>query len=131
MIFDKAEVIRFVDWNPADYTEANKARLAECKYRYSQHSRVKKYIRRGLYLEAYAYYNRYVLEPLTDLLRIIYTPANADYYLVHISHHIPEDMLKRLEYFAQINSLDAMEKRIPEAELWFEEMVKELESRFQ
>ncbi|MEG6613046.1 nucleotidyltransferase domain-containing protein [Pseudoclostridium thermosuccinogenes] len=131
VIFDKAEVVRFVDGNPANYMEASKARLEECKYRYSQHSRVKKYIRRGLYLEAYAYYNRYVLEPLIDLLRLMYTPVNADYYLIHISHHIPEDKRKRLEYFAQINSLDAMEKRIPEAEDWFNEMVKELERKHQ
>lgn len=131
VLFDKAEVVRFVDGNPANYMEANKARLEECKYRYNQHYRVKKYIRRGLYLEAYAYYNRYVLEPLIDLLRIMYTPVNADYYLIHISHHIPEDKLKRLEYFAQINSLDAMEKRIPEAEDWFNEMTKELERKRQ
>lgn len=131
VIFDKAEVIRFVDGDPSGYMEANNARLAECKYRYSQHSRVKKYIRRGHYLEAYAYYNRYVLEPLIDLLRLIYTPANADYYLVHISHHIPDGKLKRLEYFAQITSLDAMENRIPEAEVWFAEMIKELENKFQ
>lgn len=129
VIFDKANVVKFVDEDPARYMEANKARLAECKFRYSQHSRVKKYIRRGLYLEAYAYYNRYVFEPLVDLLRLIYTPANADYYLVHISHHIPDDKLKRLEYFAQINSLEAMEKRIPEAEDWFKELVEEVESK--
>lgn len=77
------------------------------------------------------YYNRYVLEPLIDLLRLIYTPANADYYLVHISHHIPDDQLKRLEYFAQLPSLDAMENRIPEAEVWFNELIKELENKLQ
>lgn len=131
VIFDKAEVVRFVDENQAAYMESNKSRLAECKYRYSQHSRVIKYIRRGLYLETYAYYNRYVLETLIDLLRLIYTPANADYYLIHISHHIPDDNLKRLEYFAQINSLDEIEKRIPEAEDWFKEMIVELESKLQ
>jgi len=131
VIFDKAEVVRFVDDDPSVYMEMNNARLAECKYRYSQHSRVKKYIHRGHYLEAYAYYNRYVLEPLIDLLRLIYTPANADYYLVHISHHIPDSKLKRLEYFTLITSLDAMENRLPEAKVWFEEMIKELENKFQ
>jgi len=33
VIFDKAEVIRFVDDDPSGYKEANNARLAECKYR--------------------------------------------------------------------------------------------------
>jgi len=36
-----------------------------------------------------------------------------------------------LEYFARIDSLDAMEKRIPEAEEWFNEMAKEMESKLQ
>lgn len=42
-------------------------------------------------------------------------------------HHIPDDKLKRLEYFARINLLNDMEKRIPEAEDWFKEMIIELE----
>jgi hypothetical protein len=84
---------------------------------------VKKYVLRGQYLEAYAYYNRYVLEPLIDLLRIIYTPANADYYLIHISHHIPKDKLKKLETFAQISSVENIAMKIPFAETWFNELL--------
>jgi hypothetical protein len=127
VVFDKSNVVRFVDYHTADYEAQNNALLADCKYRHSQYSRVEKYIRRGHFLEAYAYYNRYVLEPLINLLRLIYTPVNADYYLVHISRHLSQDKLQKLEYFAQIPSLDAMNERIPLAKQWFDELLKELE----
>jgi len=129
VIFDKVSLIQFVDSNPAEYPKQYENQLAEGKYRYTQHARVEKYIRRGRFLEAWAYYNRYVLEPLIDLLRAIYTPANTDYYLIHISHHIPKEELKRLEYFAQNATLADLDKKIPEAELWYTELTKELEEQ--
>jgi predicted nucleotidyltransferase len=125
-VFDKANIVKYTDLDPGRYYEWNKKRLDECLYRYGQHSRVIKYVRRGLYLEAYAYYNRYVFEPLIYILPLIYTPANADYYLVHISQHIPEQELNRLEYFARIPSMEYIERKTYEAETWLRELLKML-----
>jgi predicted nucleotidyltransferase len=127
VVFDKDNIIRYKDYNADEFKEQNLARLNECKYRYSQHMRPLKYALRGQYLEAYAYYNRYVLEPLIDLLRIIYTPANSDYYLIHISQHIPKEHVKKLEYFAQLNSTDDIAAKIPQAEEWFNELLEKIE----
>ncbi|HAN20322.1 MAG: hypothetical protein A2Y15_08405 [Clostridiales bacterium GWF2_36_10] len=127
VIFDKANVINFKDYNPLEFETSNKARLNECKYRYNQHSRVKKYVLRKQYLESYAYYNRYVLEPLIDLLRLIYTPANTDYYLIHISHHLPQSEVSKLEFFAKITSVKDIEERITLAEKWFGELLERLD----
>ncbi|HOP10265.1 MAG TPA: hypothetical protein PK629_02105 [Oscillospiraceae bacterium] len=128
-LFDKVGLIQFVEPDLTLYQKQNESRIAEAEYRYTQHTRVEKYIRREQFLEAWAYYNRYVLEPLIDLLRVIYTPANTDYYLVHISHHIPKDKLEKLKYFAQNATLEAMDKKIPEAEAWFAELLKELDGQ--
>ena len=127
VIFDKRNIIRYKPLDLSVFSEQNRSRLEEAKYRRSQHIRAEKYVRRGQYLEAYAYYNRYVLEPLIDLLRLIYTPAYADYHLVHISQHIPADERERLEYFAQISSLDDIEQKIPQAGRWFDELVERVE----
>jgi hypothetical protein len=78
VIFDKTGAIHYNPLKLSDYTERNMIRLDEAKYRRTQHMRAMKYIRRGHFLEAYAYYNRYVLEPIIDALRLIYTPAHAD-----------------------------------------------------
>jgi len=126
VIFDKSGVIKY---GPAtDFTQENLARLEEAKYRSSQHVRAEKYVRRGLYLEAYAYYNRYALEPLIDLLRLIYTPEHADYHLVHISRHIPEEERIKLEYFAQIFSLDDIARKLPEVARQFDIVLDRIEN---
>jgi len=127
VIFDKSEIIQYKDYNECDYKSFNIARLEECKYRYSQHCRVKKYVHRGMYLEAYAYYNIYVLEPLIDMLRLIHTPSHAHYYLIHISQHITKSEVKKLEFFAKISSLKDIDEKMHLAETWFLELMLELE----
>ena len=126
VVFDKDNIIRYKPRDLSEFEKWNKHRLEEAKYRRTQHIRAEKYVRRGQYLEAYAYYNRYVLEPLIDLLRLIYTPAYANYFLVHISQHIPETERKQLEYFVRIGSLDDMAERIPQAGKWFDELMEKV-----
>jgi len=123
VIFDKSGVVRYADYDPDVFAGLNKARLEEAKYRYSQHSRVFKYVLRGQYAESYAYYSKYVVEPLVDLLRLIFTPAHADYYLVHISQHIPREELEKLEYFLKISTVEDIAARTREAEVWFAELL--------
>lgn len=122
VLFDKANVVRYKDYNPTEYKDAKAMRFAECKYRFSQHPRIIKYVRRKLYAEAFIYYNRYVIEPLVDALRLIFTPAHVDYYLVHISRHIPADKLKQLEYFLVVPTLVDIERKTKEAKIWFAEL---------
>ena len=126
VIFDKDNIIRYKPMDMSEFSAWNKHRFEEAKYRRTQHARVEKYVRRGLYLEAYAYYNRYVLEPLVDLLRLIYTPAHADYYLVHISRHIPEAEREKLEYFTRIGSLERIAGRISAGGEWFDELAERI-----
>jgi len=125
-IFDKDNIIRYKPLDLSEFSARNIDSLNEMKYRYTQHSRVLKYVRRKQYLEAFAYYQRYVLEPLVCLLRIIYTPAYADYGYIHISKHIPKEKAEKLEYIAQISSLDDIIKKLSEAEQWFRELTFEI-----
>ena len=126
VIFDKYNIIQYKPLDLSAFAAWNKHRFEEAKYRRTQHIRAEKYVQRGKYLEAYAYYNRYVLEPLIDLLRLIYTPVYANYYLIHISQHIPEIERERLEYFAQISSLDDIAEKMSQAGEWFDELVERL-----
>lgn len=126
VVFDKDNIIRHKPLNLSEFAKWNQSRLEEAKYRRMQHIRAEKYVHRGQYLEAYAYYNRYVIEPLIDLLRLIYTPAYANYYLIHISQHIPVSERDRLEYFTRIGSLDDIAEKIPQAGQWFDALVERL-----
>ena len=129
VIFDKDNIIRYKPFNAADLYKQNTQQLEEAVYRRSQHMRVIKYVHRNQYLEAYAYYNKYALEPLIDILRIIYTPAHAGYYLIHISHHIPQIKKEKLEYFAQICSIQDIALKLPQAAKWFDELMGVLEEK--
>jgi len=126
VIFDKDNIIRYKPLDLSVFSDYNTGLLNEMKYRYTQHCRVLKYVKRKQYIEAFAYYQRYVLEPLVSLLRIIYTPAYADYGYIHISRHIPKEKNKKLEYFVQISSFDDITKKTNEAEQWFEELTLEI-----
>lgn len=128
VLFDKDNIIRYKELDLQDYDEYNVRRLEECKYRYTQHCRVTKYVLRRQFPEAYVYYNRYVVEPLIDLLRLKYTPSHAHFHLIHISSHIPENDRIKLEYFLKISSLEDISRKIPEAQEWFEELFANLAS---
>ena len=123
ILFDKSNVIRYKDYNPADFTDANAARLEDCMYRFTQHCRVLKYVRRNRFAEAHLFYHKYVTGPLVDLLRLIYTPAHADYHMIHISQHIPAVELERLEYFLRVATVEDIENKLMPAKFWFDKLV--------
>jgi len=126
VIFDKDGVVPYKPGLPPVDAEANAALLEKMRCRFTQHSRVIRYVRRGQYLGAFAYYQRYVLEPLACLLRLIYTPAYADYGYSHASRHVPPEQVERLEYFARVSSLEEIEAKIPEAQSWFEQLLSKI-----
>ncbi|MDD4502900.1 MAG: nucleotidyltransferase domain-containing protein [Clostridia bacterium] len=127
VLFNKDNIIRYKELDLDEFTRSNKAGLVEMQYRYTQHARVMKYVLRNQYIEASAYYQRYVIEPLVFLLRMIYTPAYTDYGCIHISNHIPKELYEKLEYLIKISSLDDISKKITEAEAWFSELNKRVE----
>lgn len=100
--------------------------MQECDYRYSQHLRVRKYINRGTFAECYAYYNKFVIEPLVMLLRLKFTPLYPYHYILHISRHMPLDVVNRLEKLIQVKSLEDMENRMKEAKEWYQELHEEV-----
>ena len=125
VLFDKAGVIQYKPGSPPVDSEANARLLEKQQYYYTQHTRVLKYVRRGQYPEAFAYYQHYVLEPLVTMLRLIYTPAYADYGYVHISRHVPPKQAQHLERFSRIASLKDIEVKTDEAKAWFDELYLE------
>lgn len=58
---------------------------------------VLKEVNRGRLLEALAYYHKEVLEPLTRLLRLRFSPAKHDYGLKHIYADLPGEVTVELE----------------------------------
>jgi hypothetical protein len=122
VLFDKSGVIRIKEVNLEDYRQEQAFWLDESDYRFSQLSRVKKYVLRDQYPEAWIYYFKYVVEPLTALLRILYTPTKLGYHLVHISQHLPDDQTARLTRILQIGSLADIDRNLNAARDWYQDL---------
>jgi hypothetical protein len=121
VLFDRADVVRFVDPEHQLRLMEPAQRLQALRQQVAQHRRVLKHIRRGEFLEAFGYYQRWVLEPLIEVQRLLHTPLHPDYYIVHISRHLPAPVVERLERLFQVASLEELEGKVADAVVWFTE----------
>ena len=126
VLFDKAHVIRYVSQPERLTTLARNQHLQDLKATVAQASRLDKYVLRGEFLEAFGYYEKWLLTPLIEVLRMQYTPLHPDYFIVHISRHLPNHVLRRLEGLFKVNSVAEIERKRTEAFTFFEETVAAL-----
>ncbi len=84
----------------------------------AQSSRVDKHLLRGEFLESFGYYQRFLLMPLVEALRLRYTPLHPDYGWVHISRHLPADVVARLERLLCVSGVDDLTRQARRARAW-------------
>jgi len=129
VIFDKANAVRIEPMDP-DKRQAELAeRLRHARARFARRIGVRKYIKRGNFLETWAYYDKFVLKPLVEVLRIRYRPGSVDYGLVHASRHFPAPVVRELEALYQVNSLDQFPERLQRADKLFRVTLAEVEGK--
>lgn len=126
VLFDKANVIRYVSAPDRLASLTRNQRIQDLKDTVAQASRLEKYVKRGEFLEAFGYYQKWLLTPLIEVLRMQYTPLHPDYFIVHISRHLPSHVLRRLEVLFKVNSVAEIETKHKEALAFFEETVAAL-----
>jgi hypothetical protein len=105
VLFDRGSIIRYRDPVHDLLLQKRNQRLQELKDTVDQAARIEKYVQRGDFLEAYGYYQKWLLMPLIEVLRMEYTPLHPDYYIVHISRHLPAEVRIRLEELFKVNSV--------------------------
>lgn len=71
------------------------------------------------------YYHKYVVNPLVDVLRIIYTPFQADSFLVHASRDFPVEVVLILEKLYGVKTLEDIVDRIEMTDKLFRNAVAE------
>ena len=71
------------------------------------------------------YYQKYVVEPLVFTLRRKYTPTKIWYYMVHISDHIPQTEVERLNRILQVSGVKDILANLSFAEEWYQELTRE------
>jgi hypothetical protein len=115
VIFDRANVIHYVDEITPDFT----SRILELDEVVWQSVRVEKYIIRGNLIEAFGYYQKYILSPLLEILRMRYTPLHTGYGIVHMSRDFPQGVVRQVEKLYLFSSLDELENNCREALNWY------------
>lgn len=118
VLFDRAGVIRFREgpWQPEQLTE-RAARLKDTYW--ALRPWVVKQVHRGKFLEAFGYYDRYVLGPLVEVLRLAYAPRKSDYYVKEIYRDLPEGITRELEGLYQVPDVSAFPARLEAADRLF------------
>ena len=111
VIFDKDNVITYKKSYELDLNEIKEV-FANNKHRILQMSRVKKYVERKQYLEAFMKYMENIAYPLVTIARLIYTPRHYEYELCHISNHLPTEIVTELEQFFAVKDLFDIEAKI-------------------
>ncbi|MBD3917548.1 hypothetical protein H8B09_02180 [Paenibacillus sp. PR3] len=115
IIFDKKNVVRYCHLDHLKLEKELLSKLYHIEQTFNQQARAKKYTDRGLFLESFAYYQRYVLQPLVELIRIYHTPIGYYMHLIHISRDIPQDVLAELEPLYKVNSAEEIGLKIEQA----------------
>ena len=126
VLFDKDNIIVYEDHRNLNIDEI-KSIFTTNKNRILQESRVKKYINRKQYLEAYSKYIDNIADPLVTIARLIYTPNHVDYGLCHISNHLPKEIVTQLEKLYQIKILEDITNNLNYAK----ELLSTYEQQFQ
>ncbi len=128
ILFDKKNIISFRE-GMINEEEIRKA-FWDSKNRILQMSRVRKYILRNQYLEAYGKYLENVAGPLVSMARLLHTPLHYEYALCHISRHLPKETVGELMPFYQVTSLEEIEVNLLKADQLFRKYEKALKEKY-
>lgn len=120
ILFDKSNVINIIEKPKIDLEQIKKV-YNESVDRFNQHSRIIKYIYRNKYLEAHAYYYKFACTPIVNMFRIIYTPRHIEYGIVHISDHLPKEVVTKIELLYKVSSLEDIKNNLIYAQKLFNE----------
>lgn len=129
ILFDKNNVIIVKENHDLDINKIKKLYNVN-KNRILQESRVKKYINRGQYLEAYSKYIDNIANPLVTIARLIYTPNHIDYELCHIPNHLPKEAVAQLEKLYQIKTLEDISNNLSYAQKLLSTYGKEFREKY-
>lgn len=117
IVFDKADVVRFVGREEYAPDSLEKSREKLHKFYWYMEKCVRKNILRGRPLEA-LYYYQIILRYGTKFLHLKYdVREKREYDLKHIYRDIPKEETKKLESLYSIQ-VDSISDRLPELETW-------------
>ena len=130
--FDKANLVVPVPLNQSEHFSKMAERFVELKTTFDfLQTLVTKEINRGLLVEAVASYHTRTLQPLVELLGIIYRPYRYDFKGKYFSRDFPPEIIARVEPLFCVADLADLAKKQQLAETLFVETLPHAEEVFQ
>jgi len=125
--FDKCDCVLLAEEAP----DARRLRVRETVARIDavqdlQPLLLRKYLLRQNVLHCYGEYQRGLVRPLIELLRIKYCPARSSFQTTYIEWDLPAECVRRLEPLILVRGLDEMEENLPILQNWIRELTVEL-----
>lgn len=127
IIFDKGS-IKFKDLDREQFQKELQERIDHIKQVFAQKIRVLTKVKRGDFLEALMYYNKWIIAPLTELLRIQYIPRKKDYHFKHVGRDLPKEVTEQLEILCRVTSVKDIERGVVDAEKLFKKTLDKLKN---
>ena len=112
--FDKANLVIPINTNLSEHFSKMKQRLDALKITFPfRQTFVKKEINRGHFAEAVVRYHNYTLNPLVELLGMIYRPYRYDFMLLkYFNRDFPSEVIARVEpLYCVVDLADLTEKQ--------------------
>lgn len=112
--FDKANLVIPIKLNVSEHFSKMKQRLDTLKITFPfRQTFVRKEINRGHFAEAVVRYHNYTLNPLVEILGMIYRPYRYDFMLLkYFNRDFPSEVVARVEpLYCVVNLVDLAEKQ--------------------
>lgn len=130
--FDKAHLVTAPVLNRNEYFLKLQERLDHLKNTFDfLQIFVKKEINRGYFVEAISNYQAWTLQPLIELLNIVYRPERYDFKAKYFSRDLPTEVVGRVEPLYSVVDLVELAEKQQLAELFFAETLPLAEEKIE
>jgi predicted nucleotidyltransferase len=88
---------------------------------------VERHILRGHALHAYGEYQRSMIRPLIELLRIKHCPQRSSWHTTYIAWDLPAEVNERLRSLVMVSSLEQMDRNLAVVQSWVVSLLQDLD----
>jgi len=128
VLFDKDGIVVSTHVDPDEINAKLRARIESIKSLLPlAYSLVGKEIERGRSLDAFGFYQRFVVDNLVALARMKHAPNRHDYGFRYLGFDVPEDLLREIETCCYVSNLEELAIRFEVAKTLISDLLDKLE----
>lgn len=127
VLFDRAEVIQVppLDWEALESTLRTRLDTLRITFDLFQRLVIKEIYRQNP-MDAFAFYQRYTIGPLVEVLRMKFQPARYQFGMRYLYYDLPMETARELQELVFVYNLDDLEQKYTRTAAWFDQVWQEL-----